>query len=461
MTETSGDGANYDYVIIGGGNVGLNVALLAAEHGRTLVVDKGQIDDGNSGYAPGSIAAAVGLGDSATQTQSDTLANRVRSHHRITVAEHTHVTQICTKQGAVTGAVGLTDDDSPAANRILTFHSPVVVICSTGAGQLYRYTTNPGVATGDGVALAYLAGADVMDMEFYQFHPTALRRAGAPAIPLPDAMRVSGATLRNANGRPFVADYHPMADLALPDAVSRAIAREMERAEGQPVMLDLSHLSESTVTNRFPTIYAELRRYGLDMTREPIPVAPAAHYMIGGVKIDTWGRTGIKGLFACGEAACAEDYGASLLAGNSLPDALALSRRVVEATIGNAPEDHHQRQQGDETDLRMALTDRAMVCATVPERGRANLQDLMWRNVGVDRNGTRLLLSARILNLWQRTMAPPQTPADYELRNMLVVSRLITEAALQRRESRGAHYRADFTESSPEWERHIVLGMAR
>ena len=552
--------ASYDYIIIGSGIAGLNTALLAAEHGSVLVVTKGRIDDCNSRYAQGGIAAAIGPGDSATLHErdtldagaglcdpeavgvltgqgpdsiaglirwgvpfdtihgqialgregahsmprilhaggdatgmhiEDTLAGRVRASERITVLEYTHAIRICVEDGAVTGVEvmggmvrqahherGDTDDeiatahaprndnvegaprnDSDVSGERRVINSGVVVVSAGGAGRLYRYTTNPEVATGDGVALAYLAGAEVMDMEFYQFHPTALWLESAPTFLLSEAMRGEGAILRNAGGEPFMASYHPMADLAPRDVVSRAIAAEMERADGRPALLDISHLPASTVTSRFPTIYAECRRYGLDITREPIPVAPAAHYMMGGVRIDTWGRTNIAGLYACGEAACAAVHGANRLASNSLLDTLVFSRRLVEATLGNAPE--YAAPDEDEGNLRIGLTERAMVCATVPERGRENLQDLMWRNVGIARNGTRLLLSARILNLWQRQFYPngpqPETAEDFELRNMLVVARLIVEAALQRRESRGAHYREDFAETAEEWQRHIVL----
>ena len=512
--------ARYDYIIIGSGIAGLNTALLAAEHGSVLVVTKGRIDDCNSRYAQGGIAAAIGPGDSATLHQrdtldagaglcdpeavnvltgqgsdsiaglirwgvpfdtihgqialgregahsmprilhaggdatgqhiEDTLANRVRASERITVLEYTHAIRICVDEGAVTGLEVMGTDDT----RMQTFPSRVVVVSAGGAGRLYRYTTNPEMATGDGVALAHLAGAEVMDMEFYQFHPTALWLEGAPTFLLSEAMRGEGAILRNADGEPFMAGYHPMADLAPRDVVSRAIAAEMKRADGRPAMLDISHLPAATVTGRFPTIYAECRRYGLDITREHVPVAPAAHYMMGGVRIDTWGRTNISGLFACGEAAGAAVHGANRLASNSLLDTLVFSRRLVEATLGNAPE--YVQPNDDDGNLRISLTNRAMVCATVPERGRENLQDLMWRNAGISRNGTRLLLSARILNLWQRTMPPPETAADCELRNMLVVARLIVEAALQRRESRGAHYREDFADTAEEWRRHIVL----
>ena len=296
-----------------------------------LVVTKERIDDCNSRYAQGGIAAAIGPGDSATlherdtldagaglcdpdavgvltgqgpdsiaglirwgvpfdtihgqialgregahsmprilhaggdatgQHIEDTLADRVRASERITVLEYTHAVRICVAEGAVAG-VEVMDGHSGTRQEI---PGRVVVVSTGGAGRLYRYTTNPEVATGDGVALAYLAGAEVMDMEFYQFHPTALWLGGAPTFLLSEAMRGEGAILRNADGEPFMSGYHPMADLAPRDVVSRAIAAEMERADGRPATLDISHLPAATVTSRFPTIYAECLRYGLDIT---------------------------------------------------------------------------------------------------------------------------------------------------------------------------------------------------
>ena len=519
----------YDCIIIGSGIAGLNTALLAAQRGGgVLVITKGRIDDCNSRYAQGGIAAAVGPGDSAALHQQDTLdagaglcaadavavltgqgpdriaqlirwgvpfdtmhgeialglegahrrprilhaggdatgrhiedtlAARARSAAGITVLEHTHAIEIGIENGAAAGVMTL---DAVSGER-RTYASAAVVISAGGAGQLYSYTTNPAVATGDGVALAFRAGAAVMDLEFYQFHPTALRLPGAPAFLLSEAMRGEGAILRNAACHPFMADYHAMGDLAPRDVVARAIAAELEPADGQPVTLDISHLPAAAVASRFPSIYAQCLAYGLDITRQPIPVAPAAHYMMGGVRIDTWGRTTIPGLYACGEAAGAGVHGANRLASNSLLDTLVFSQRLAQALSGDTPayRPSGAEDNGDgDGDLRATLTDRAMVCASVPERGRENLQDLMWRNAGIVRNGTRLLLTARILNLWQRTMPAPNTAADFELRNMLTTARLITEAALLRRESRGAHYREDFAEQSSEWRRHIVLSRA-
>ena len=515
---------SYDYIVIGSGIAGLNTALLAANYGSVLVITKGRIDDCNSRYAQGGIAAAIGPGDSPTLHQRDTLdagaglcdpdavavltgegpdsiasliqwgvpfdtingeialgregahslprilhaggdatgqfientlAERVLASSRITVREYTHANRICAENGLVSG-VETVDDADGATNH---YRSSVVVVGTGGAGQLYRYTTNPDVATGDGVALAYLAGAELMDMEFYQFHPTALWLEGAPTFLLSEAMRGEGAILRNAEGHPFMSDYHPMADLAPRDVVCRALAAEMERLEGQPVTLDISHLPAATVAGRFPTIYAQCLEHGVDVTREPIPVAPAAHYMMGGVRIDTWGRTNIPGLYACGEVACSAVHGANRLASNSLLDTVVFSERLVQSTLGDAPA--YVPVGDDAPYLRINVPDRAMVCATIPERTRENLQSLMWRNVGITRNGTRLLLSARILNLWQRTMPAPASVADFELRNMLIVSRSIVESALARQESRGAHFRSDFPDTSDNWQRHIVLGRAR
>ena len=251
-----------------------------------------------------------------------------------------------------------------------------------------------------------------------------------------------------------MADYHPLADLAPRDVVSRAIAAEMEMAEGGTVYLDISHLPADVVQSRFPTIYHFCLNYGVDITREPAPVAPAAHYMMGGIKIDTWGRTNVEGLYACGEAACSAVHGANRLASNSLLDTLVFARRLVASSLGQAPP---PADSDSENALLRRVPERAPVCATMPSPNLENLQDLTWRNAGINRNGSRLLLSARILNLWQRMMPPPNDRASWELSNMVVLARLMVESALLRQESRGSHYRQDFPETSPQWEKHVSL----
>ena len=509
---------DYDYIIIGSGIAGLNTALLAREHGSVLILTKGQIDDCNTRYAQGGIAAAVGTGDTPALHQQDTLAagaglcdveavqaltqegpqriaNLIQwgvpfdtmhgeialgregahsmprilhaggdatgqhieltlaqrvSESEITVLEYTLATRLVVEAGTVRAVETLNSETGDSH----TFTGKFVVIGTGGAGQLYKYTTNPQVATGDGVVLGYLAGARVMDLEFYQFHPTALSLEGAPTFLLSEAMRGEGAILRDWSGRAFMSRYHPLADLAPRDVVSRAIATEMEKPGGGPVSLDISHLPRDLVLSRFPTIYRFCLGYGLDITREPVPVAPAAHYMMGGIKIDTWGRTNIQGLYACGEAACSAVHGANRLASNSLLDTLVFARRLVASSRGQAPAASHPTESRD---VVTNLRSRQMVCASMPELNLESLQDLMWRNVGINRNGTRLLLSARILNIWERSLPEPHDRASYELRNLVLLGRLMVDAALLRQESRGSHFREDFPETSAAWEKHVVL----
>ena len=514
--------ADYDYIIIGSGIAGLNTALLAREHGSTLILTKGRVDDCNTRYAQGGIAAAVGTGDTPALHMQDTLtagaglcdpqavevltsegpqrvANLIQwgvpfdtshgeislgmegAHSRprilhaggdatgqhielalaarvaesdIKVLEFTLATRLVVEKGRAVAVETLNSETGLSE----TFSGRTIVIATGGAGRIFKYTTNPEVATGDGVALAFRAGARVMDMEFYQFHPTALWLEGAPTFLLSEAMRGEGAVLRDAEGRAFMADYHPLADLAPRDVVSRAIAAEMEMAEGGTVYLDISHLPADVVQSRFPTIYHFCLSYGVDITKEPAPVAPAAHYMMGGIKIDTWGRTNVEGLYACGEAACSAVHGANRLASNSLLDTLVFARRLVNNTVASSLGQAPPPSESDlENVLLRRMPERAPVCATMPAPGLENLQDLTWRNAGINRTGSRLLLSARILNLWQRMMPPPADRASWELSNMVMLARLMVESALLRQESRGSHYRQDFPDTSPQWEKHVAL----
>ena len=507
----------YDYLIMGSGISGLNIALLAREHGSVLIITKGRIDDCNTLYAQGGIAAAVGEGDSPQLHKEDTinagaglcdpeavevlvsegphrigdliqrgvsfdtihgeialakegahvlprvlhaggdatgqhielaLAQAVRDAG-IPVMEYTIGTRIVTEEGAAVGVEALNSQ----TGEVDTFYGRNIVVATGGAGRVYGYTTNPEVATGDGVALAFRAGVQVMDMEFYQFHPTALRMEDVPTFLISEAMRGEGGILRDLHGRPFAQDYHPQAELAPRDVVARAITAEMGKTGADHVLLDVTHLPRERVRGRFPTIYRFCLEHGLDITASPIPVAPAAHYMMGGIKTNTWGETTLKGLYAAGEVACSGVHGANRLASNSLLDALVFAQRVVEHTLEKA--DMAEKEQQPETVT--TLHPKALVCLPMPALSLDALQSLMDVDVGILRDGTKLNRASRILYAWSRTMPAPSDRPSHELANLVLLGRLIAEAALIRKESRGAHYREDFPELSPEWLRHVIL----
>ena len=224
--------------------------------------------------------------------------------------------------------------------RVHTFGSRNVILCAGGAGQVFSYTTNPRIATGDGVALAFAAGAGIADMEFFQFHPTALRTAGAPSFLISEAVRGAGAHLLNGNDERYMLRYHELAELAPRDVVARAAVQEMAQTDSDCVYLDLRHLEAAETRAHFPTIFARCQQYGIDITREPIPVAPAAHYMTGGVLTDLRGRSSVPGLYACGEVACTGVHGANRLASNSLLEALVFARRIVLDSQGTTMPDY-------------------------------------------------------------------------------------------------------------------------
>ena len=522
----------YDYIIVGSGISGLNIALLAREHGSVLILTKGMIDDCNTRYAQGGIAAAVGEGDSPGLHVQDTLTagaglcdskavevlaqegprsiagliqqgvefdaihgeialakegahsvprvlhaggDATGQHIELTLAqsvrdagirvmEHTLVTRILVEDGAPLGikVCGVEALNSQTGERH-TFMGRFIVLASGGAGQVYSYTTNPEVATGDGVALAFRAGAQVMDMEFYQFHPTALRLEGAPTFLISEAMRGEGAVLRNVQGYPFMQDYAPQGELAPRDVVARAIVAEMDKTSASHVLLDVTHLSGERVKSRFPTIYRFCLGYSLDITETPIPVAPAAHYMMGGVKTNTWGETTLNGLYAAGEVACTAVHGANRLASNSLLDALVFGSRVVQSTLGLG----EVEDEGESQDIVAVLGAREspadgipadeILAGGIPALSLSGLQSLMGHNVGMIRNRPRLEYAAGVLHHWEKTIPPPHDRPSYELSNLVLLGRLIAEASLIRKESRGAHFREDFPQPSSDWLKHVVL----
>jgi len=502
----------YDYIILGSGIAGLFTALLAREHGSVLVVTKGAIEDSNTRYAQGGIAAAIGPGDSAALHLEDTLgagaglvdeaaariltadaAERIADLVRlgvpfdtldgeivlghegahsarriihaggdatgahieltlstlarvegITVLEHTLATKIVVRDGRADG-VRVLDTATGSESEYRCHH---LVLATGGAGQLYRYTTNPAVATGDGIALAYRAGAEVMDMEFIQFHPTALRLPGVPVFLISEAVRGEGGRLYAPDGRRFMLDLDDRAELAPRDVVARAIVREMAAAGSDHVWLDVTHLPAERVTARFPQIYRFCLEQGLDMTRERIPVSPAAHYTMGGVHTNSWGETTLAGMYAAGEVACTGVHGANRLASNSLLETVVFARRVVERTLSS--EDTPAPASPD------TLTLEAPESGEVPPATLAGLQALMWDDAGIVRDAAGLERAGRMLGAWQARIAAPSNRTTHELANLVLAGRLVADAALRRRESRGAHFRTDFPETSAAWQRHQV-----
>ena len=508
----------YDYIIVGSGIAGLYTALLAREQGSVLVITKGSIEDCNTRHAQGGIAAAIGQDDSPDLHFKDTLAagdglcdeaavrilvdeapariaelvnfgvpfdtlngrialtleaahsvprilhaggdatgehievtlsRRVRAA-KIPVLEDSQATEILVEKNAVSG-IKVLDCHTGSTE---TFKCRHLILATGGAGQLFKFNTNSDIATGDGIALAFKAGAEIIDMEFYQFHPTALHLPGVTPFLISEAVRGEGGILRNASGHKFMSNYTPQGDLAPRDVVARSILYEMEKTGTDRVYLDVTHLSPYVITTRFPHIYRFCLDHGLDITREPVPVAPAAHYMMGGVKTNTWGETSVSGLFATGETACTGVHGANRLASNSMLEVVVFSKRIMDITAKGAESVSSSVPKRQETHHKLPAR---KARKSFPASSLASLQQLAWNNIGVIRDGGGLTGAADILAAWQHKLPPPTDRPSHELQNLALTGRLIAEAALLREESRGAHFRSDFPEKSPERQRHIVF----
>jgi L-aspartate oxidase len=387
-------------------------------------------------------------GDATGEHIELALSQQVRSS-RIQVLENFLATEIQLEKGRVAGISAL-DCRTGTSEE---FECNYLVLATGGAGQLYKYNTNSDIATGDGIALAFSAGAEITDMEFFQFHPTALRMPGVPPFLISEAVRGEGGVLRNANGYRFMADYHEKADLAPRDVVARSIVHEMKKSGSDRVFLDITQLPAHTITTRFPHIYRFCLDHGLDITRDLIPVAPAAHYMIGGIKTNSWGETNIARLFAAGEVACTGVHGANRLASNSLLEAIVFSKRIVERTKNKSKEKISEEVKVK--NMYASLGQRPSLKA-VPAPGLASLQQMLWDKAGIIRDKEWLNQAAGILATWQQSLRIPTDQPSYEFSNLVLTGRLLTEAALIREESRGAHFRSDFPETSPKWQCHIV-----
>lgn len=483
--------------VVGSGIAGLTAALHASEAGHAVtLVTKGALGDGCTPLAQGGVAGVYGPGDSPDAHAADTVsagaglsdpaavdvlvsdgAGRIaeliargvafdrapdgtpqlgreaaHSHARIVhaggdatgseisralieqarhgaidIVEHAFLVDLLVDDGAVRGIRMLRHD------ALVDIETDAVILATGGAGQLYARTTNPIGATGDGIAAALRAGAEVSDLEFMQFHPTVL--AAGPAFLISEAVRGEGATLLDDEGRRFVFDTHPDGELAPRDVVSRAIARQAAMQEG-PVLLDATMLGAARLAERFPTIDRVTRERGFDWSRDPIPVTPAAHYLMGGIVTDLDGRTSLPGLFAVGEVARTGVHGANRLASNSLLEGAVFGARAAAALDAPVPAAAPFRSHF--LSLSGAQSDRN--CDLNAEFSRERLQQLMWDNAGLLRTGDGLTEALGTIRAWRAAAPAPSTHAEHEDGNLLLLAEATASAALARTESVGAHH---------------------
>jgi len=326
-----------------------------------------------------------------------------------------------------------------------------VILCTGGAGQLYQHTTNPPGATGDGMAMAYFAGAEMADMEFVQFHPTALNVENAPRFLLSEAMRGEGGILRNKFGERFMPNYDERAELAPRDIVSRSVVAEMRRTGTRMVFLDMTALDEEFLKHRFPKIYETCKFFGLDIAKDFLPVSPASHYCMGGIRTDLWGRSTIPGLYAAGEVTCTGVHGANRLASNSLLEGLVFGARAGEAAVSDCRELSSVHSTSSNTATAAPADPRSEISTAVKKR----VKRLMWERVGILRD--KESLTRAIDELEQIASSNLSTSS----RNFVTLAKLVANAALWREESRGAHFRTDFPDQREEWRLHSIQQVNR
>ena len=476
---------HYDYIIIGSGLAGLNFARSAAKKGTVLIITKGRLYEGSTWLAQGGIAAVFGPGDSYSKHITDTLEagafhnnrkvvefivrkassaikklqqlgvkfdsgtagkpalnlegghsdnrivhcgdhtgksieeallKKVRANRKITVLEKALAKDLLVKNGTCYGVQIINK------NRIRNLFGGCVVLATGGLGQVYKRTTNPLIATGDGIAMAYRAGCKLADLEFIQFHPTALKRGKNPYFLISETLRGHGAKLVNCKGKHLMAGMHSLADLAPRDIISRVIFEEEKRA---PVYLDARSIGKKEFTRSFPSIYKKLLAEGIDPQKKPIPVTPVAHYSCGGIATDLKGRTNINGLYAFGEVACTGLHGANRLASNSLLEALVLTETIPSpGKFSDYPKFKTSESKPQKQSIQI----------------RKRIQKNMWEKVGIIRSHNGLKNALKQLLSMQKKLP---SPTDYEstiTNNILTAALLITKAALKRQKSLGCHY---------------------
>lgn len=507
-----------DFLVIGSGLAGLYSAYYASKFGSVSLITKSTLDQSNSYWAQGGIAAAIDPDDSHLFHSEDTLKagrglcnkdavdilvregiqrvlalmelgmkfdrgeqgfhlgmegghskrrvlqaggtstgkeivnfliSEIKKSKKIKVFEYTQVLKISTHKSKCYGGVAINYYD----NRTYSFSSKATIICTGGASALYKRSTNPPGATGEGIALAYNEGAHIMDMEFIQFHPTSFYSESGRSFLLSEAMRGEGAVLLNEKGQRFMKSIHENAELAPRDVVASSIFREIRKSSIPNVFLSVKHLNKNLIKEKFSNIYEFCLNENLDITKDDIPVAPAAHYFIGGIKTGLMSDTNIEGLYACGEAACNGVHGANRLASNSLLECLVFSKRAVDhaknleiITDGNVPfNDLGQYRYSTNSNQENEYL-----------RIKNRLSQLMNDYIGIIRKEEELagaLLEIEEIESKEHSLNNFYT---IQLNNIITVCKLITKSALVREESRGAHIREKFPDESPKWERHII-----
>lgn len=512
-----------DFLIIGSGVAGLRAAIELAPYGDVLVVTKDRPAESSTEYAQGGIAVAlsdedeVGIhfgdtlragdglcreeavkvlveegperileliswgaefdkegtkldftmeaahsrrrvlhahGDSTGKELERVLLNKVRMFPSVRKYPFAFTVDLIVRDGTCCGAYIL------KGKEIVALFAKATVLATGGAGQIFSRTTNPAVATGDGMAIAFRAGAMLEDCEFIQFHPTVLFAPSAPQFLLSEAMRGEGAILRDINTDAFMKSYHPDAELAPRDIVSRAILSQMVATRSSHVYLDLTHLDGAFIKKRFPRIYATCLQYDVNIVNDLIPVCPAAHYTMGGIKTGLDGAAGLRGLFAAGEVACTGVHGSNRLASNSLLEGMVFGCRAghAAAVFGSTTSNHGQIEAG-ECDVQDVIRHEP-VQLTLFEREeiRHALRKLMWERVGIIRCEKSLSEARDKLDKWDFIHGEMfMTRRDLELKNMLLVAQLVTRASLLRKGSVGAHFRSDFRDRGEKGDSHITL----